>query len=1191
MCKHPRSSARSRAAGFTLIELFFGATILAIGVAVLVNHLSANYNSTTAQKDRVFAYAKAQAMLAEIQAYVDRGAVSAAIGLDKLDDGVINKPELTITEESGALVKPDHPISGNITRYGRWLWWRRITVQPFLGLNNANVRYVTVRIYKREKDGDDRQVASLSSVVNSVGSAYPTSQVFDVYLLAIENIPGWWVYMEAIVPFVESAITDLENRNPGLKLRTHWITKASYGRNPVYRPYVNVSGESVSQVDHVYYYPGKMPTGNASTYYYVPDLMKGRGLFDGVERHGYDVDTNPFPYSFADFYNHGMRYPQEKALHDLRVGAVRTRKSEIAAARVAGTTIPPDMDDMSEEPTLRLLFEDLCTSPEKYRNALIINLHGELLPMPAIRNYSDAAKAPENDRVRGMRVVTHPEELRTKRDTSAADTDDVVLRVHAYYNDPFKNAPPYKAGADWFMHDNHPIAVHVMGVDLTDGTPDNGLMPGCTIHAIDGGIDIGSGIEPYTYDELDLVSKTTTSVAGMEYKVSFVDVAGQEKYTEFLLYNTPVCARRSSLGEGLDESNWRRSWLYGHEYVPSVTGSASLAGEPLFEDESLRSTAAGPKNTARWIIRIGKDALTTNRFEDATGLRFNPPDDVRLAVKTFIWDDSAAGTAGTARQAGTMFPAMVQPENMSETYTWWADSVEDVPFSERSQFLGDPRHNPYRDLMRGSADFPNGYNWFHDSLNNDGENATLDYNGLDTAVLENGWDGRMREDVPRLMELLRTGLVRSGAVWTTLTGFSYYYLGIGNEIGYDSANGYPNSIPCSSGPWYWDPTLWLYVNNITNSRNYVRNGDGTHWWGMPWLGELYPDHVWQTEWMSETVAGKPDGNLPTGSWSADRFFRYQDNATYWGSAYTTYGTRLYPMAARTSTKGCTTFFNIDNNPGLFGHFFDTGTGSLVGGGLDIASNYNFPIPGSAPINRPWALDYDFAQPPEFGKDPYAGNRNTAYLVSPFYDHPSGSLGSGMLALVDKDDTSAAFITVNGISNTVASGSAFIAKWSLLTMVHSFFETGDKSLAHRIKMPARVEIESPTEITELKDPTSVPIQFDISWTRWDGKPYTTSTPSTFTESESEIEYAVMYSRDNGVSWQYVQDSALAEAGTPPTNPLHIVTDKGLGAETVTWSTPKTNFPEGSYLVRVEAYRLGQSLHYSQHQVKIFIARQV
>ncbi|MCA8973059.1 MAG: hypothetical protein KDC95_24970, partial [Planctomycetes bacterium] len=168
------------------------------------------------ERDRVFAYTKAQAILSEIQGYVDRGQVDAAVDLDVLDDGIVNRPTLSIQTTGSVLIAPDHVLSGNYQRFGRWVWSRRISVQPFTGLNNRNVRYVTVRIFRKDRDGVDQPMADLSAVINSAGSAFPTTQVFDVYLLAIENIPGWWVYMDTIKPFVESMITDLESRNPGL---------------------------------------------------------------------------------------------------------------------------------------------------------------------------------------------------------------------------------------------------------------------------------------------------------------------------------------------------------------------------------------------------------------------------------------------------------------------------------------------------------------------------------------------------------------------------------------------------------------------------------------------------------------------------------------------------------------------------------------------------------------------------------------------------------------------------------------------------------------------------------------------------------------------------------------------------------------------------------------------------------------
>jgi hypothetical protein len=233
---------------------------------VLINHIAVNFQTTNTERDRVWAYAKAQAILAEIQGYVDRGQVDAAVDLDVLDDGIVSRGVMSIQEDAnGALVAADHPVSGNYQRDGDWHWWRRITVQPFLGLNNRNVRYVTVRIYKKDRHGVEHPMADLSAVINSAGSAFPTTQVFDVYLLAIENIPGWWVFMDSIKPFVESMITDLENRNPGLIFRTHWITKASFGRNQTYRPYTNDDTDSHAVIPDVYHYPGRMPAGNAST--------------------------------------------------------------------------------------------------------------------------------------------------------------------------------------------------------------------------------------------------------------------------------------------------------------------------------------------------------------------------------------------------------------------------------------------------------------------------------------------------------------------------------------------------------------------------------------------------------------------------------------------------------------------------------------------------------------------------------------------------------------------------------------------------------------------------------------------------------------------------------------------------------------------------------------------------------------
>jgi hypothetical protein len=501
-------------AGFTFVELTFALLIMVIGAVVLINHLAVNYLSTNTERDRVWAYAKAQAILSEIQAYVDRGQVDAAVDLDVLDDGIVNKGVLSIQTESGALIPADHVVSGNFQRDGQWQWWRRISVQPFLGLNNRNVRYVTVSIFKRDAHGVDHPMADLSAVINSAGSAFPTSQVFDVYLLAIENIPGWWVFMDSIRPFVESMITDLENRNPGLVFRTHWITKASFGRNQGYRPYTNDDTDSHAVIPDVYHYPGRMPAGNASSYYYVPDNMRGRINCDGTERNGYDADRNPHPYALADYFNHAMRYPDELALWQQRVADVEKREEEIAAAKAAGTAIPPELTDMSKEPTMRLFLEDLVTDPDKYKNALVINLHGELMPMPALRNFSDAAKSPVA--YPNLRVVTHPEELRTKRDPSTPDS--VMLRMYCYS----QHTATYTGPA--IMPE--PMVVEILGVDLTDGASPAKLASTCNLANVPGGVVVnGSADYPINW-QVALHESDPRFADQMYYEVEYVAPAG-----------------------------------------------------------------------------------------------------------------------------------------------------------------------------------------------------------------------------------------------------------------------------------------------------------------------------------------------------------------------------------------------------------------------------------------------------------------------------------------------------------------------------------------------------------------------------------------------------------------------------------------------------------------------------------------
>ena len=664
-------------------------------------------------------------------------------------------------------------------------------------------------------------------------------------------------------------------------------------------------------MDDVYYYPGKMPDGNASAFYYVPDLIDARVSIDGTEQNGWDATFNPYPYALADYYNHCMRYPRAKELHDNRVRVVEERRAAILAAEVAGNAPPDELWDMSEEPTLQVLIEEMSTNPDRYRHALIVNLHGELMPVPPLRNYSDAAKRPEA--LPNVRVVTHPEELRTARPGTAGDTT-ARFRVYAYSADP--DDVPFER-----LTGSEAVMLEFMGVDLTDSF--NRLDSGVQIQKIDGLYDDGFGsvVECNGWEDAPFVASAGDE---MSYWAAYV-VDDEGPRTLVILLNTPIVARRDANGRGLPDSE--RCRLYDLEYIPSSPGDNGFG-------QNLDSVHDEPKNTARWRISLDESIWDDERFVAADGItRYDPRDtaepDVTFTVRTRFVDLSdftSLFTSGKWFEGTNGDTEVDEPENMSETYTWWADSIEDVPMTERAQFLGDPRHNPYKDLLTGDADFGDRYNWFFDSLNNDGENARADFPGIIRCW--NRWGGAIRQDVPRLFELYRNAITQTRSIFTTLTGYSYYYMGVGNEIGYDGANGYSNSIPTSRKPWGSGDSSTGFVNNITGSRCYIREGGSDYWWGMPWLGELYPDDQFATHWRS---GGTWNGNLPTGT-SEDQFYRQQDNSCYWNSNRRAYGTRIYSARQRTSTRGCVSFFNIGTSSSHFNHHPSGGSGFLTGPG-------------------------------------------------------------------------------------------------------------------------------------------------------------------------------------------------------------------------------------------------------------------
>lgn len=1369
-----------RARGFSLLEMLVAGTIIAVVGMAGAAYVSRSTQGADWSRDRVFARQKALSILSELKSFVEGSTNQAADELDGFDDGFAYNPSLTITPDPirpETLAAPNHPLSGNVAEgAAEWRWYRQISVRRFTGVITRDLRVCTVRIYRHRAGASlpGVQMAEVSSVVRTVADSYPTSQVYDVYLLALENIPGWWVYMDAIRPFIDATLQDLEARNPGLVFRTHWVTTSGYGRDEEYAPYTNETRISTDNTPWGYVYPGKMPSGLAASRYFVPSAMRARMNLDGETaptfQNGYraaetfaDLNGNgtydwsetytdsngnglwdgalAVPYALADQHNHAMRWPDED----------RKFRARVAAGL-----------DVDDTPTYRLLLDRMIADPARFHNAIFINLHGELLPMPAVRNYSDAAKDPVARP--GWRVVTHPESLLVRRVAGEAQAVATSARYRVYaYKTEFPTTEPvmtlrepihdlnkngqWDAGEpfqDWNGNGAYDglaaVTVELAGIDATAAV-NAATSPTLVVKALAGGVDAdGSGaIDVYapwtnarTYPEtwtdanadgrfnraeayFDLngngafnagepwtevdgngafTAATETFVDGnanllpdltdgpadvftdtnangkwdaaepyldangngvrdvatapilpwrawnsavddqnppsrtayvVAYGEPYRDVNGNGAWngaepllydnngngvwdggyrrgemwfrtrldvttqtTIVELYGTPLYCGETTDGRGLDATQR----LYDLEYVPCPTPGSASAAAPSFERDLYTTTVDVPKNTARWTLEVPMATLKA-KLASPVGANNGDTIDRVLEVRTRF---------GTDLTTGTTYPVRNAPTNLSRAYSYFNDLSTKIPFSERYQFQGDPRHSPYADTARYGTTFKHGHNWYFDDFNGSVD-ARPKWLGFEAARFADGWTGVQQLDTARYFHWLRSAITTTEAVYTTLTGFSYYYLSVGGDVGYDAANGFPSSVPVNGSP-FGSATASVYEDTIAGggtagiggSQKYLRANNGStgsirsggHWWSKPWLGELWQDTAYAGQWA-------PWGNLRAATGALPQTYRLMARGSA-PAAQQPAGTVLANRQARTGEPGSTSYFNIGTASATFHHQYrDGASGDVVGDGPQLASNYNFPLPTSAAISRPFALaasgdggvGSEFSYTTEYP-------RFTATKVADFYNHQSGTLGSALVRHVDPSGTRAAHIVVNGIDRTVGSGSAFISRYALISLVHSVFAAGLAGPG-RVKQLPRVQIVAPTNVTEIYSPAALAIQWKTEWKRWDGLKYTTAYANTFAEAESDLAYVLTLSRDGGHSWTNLKTGAVATPGTLPRTALGAVDaasiwlDAGTGNESWSLSTPAASYPEGSYFIRVECFRQAENLHYAFHQEKIYVHR--
>jgi hypothetical protein len=369
---------------------------------------------------------------------------------------------------------------------------------------------------------------------------------------------------------------------------------------------------------------------------------------------------------------------------------------------------------------------------------------------------------------------------------------------------------------------------------------------------------------------------------------------------------------------------------------------------------------------------------------------------------------------------------------------------------------------------------------------------------------------------------------------------------------------------------------------------------------MFWLGELYPDNQYAVNWTN-------NGNLPTGVGS-NNFRRVLRGLV--GPTAGTAANRLpvgtdfngglaaggdFNAVRRTLSQGSTSLFwtgNADN--ATFHHMSNNSNGVLTADGLNMAHatfGYKFPLLDPIPNNRPFNINVNalLDNPENFRSGMYGATFPTNIEAEFYRQQGVNQPGSALVSMRNGTTNRVSFIVVNGLSPTGDSGSNFIARWSFLSLIHSYMDAGLYTDAvgcvgcpFRVTQLPRVAITVPNETTELVDPNTVRVEWARTWRRWDDQAYTPDYANNFGEG-ANVQYQVMYSRDNGVNWQWMDNDAPV-ANLEVRDPAHVIPDLFWD-----WDTPAIDFPDGNYLIRVEAYRDNFTLHYSYHQFMTYIRR--
>lgn len=1089
--------------------------IVVIGLMVMLQQLTISYRESDLTHRSSFAFEKAAALLTELQNGADLGTLRSANDLYQLVDSTPNPVLTTRRDGEDLAVEPDHPMSGNSRRQGHWQWGRQILVQPH---DQPGLYYATANVLHWEGTRWST-VATQAQLISLLPDADAPVHEFDVYVLACGESPSLLGNLQQLRTDVDNAVSALQQSSQA-RVRLHWITQLGYGRDACYAPFVNAASSNAAAADWAYWYPGQVDATLTNPLY-------DAGLLLGLHRTESGLaGAAAQPFAIADRNNHCLRTPAARALFDALV-----------AQQLASDDAPP----------LQVLLDRMLETPERYRGAIFLNLHGSGLPMPPLRDFADAAKEPQAHA--GVRVVTHATRLWTPRDPDgdgdAGDSSPVELRVYA-----FRTAP-----GDGSAVLAQPITLVIPGaVDLA-AAANGGAAPTMQIRRLQGGINpangaaTGAGRTYSGFDSPEGVPPTSPSQpAEMWYETGFV--GGSKPYTWIKLHNTPLQA--PPVGNRGLAVNAR---LYGYDYIPSpVTADGDFAIDLATDATDPRQ----PRNTARWRIRLLPSLLAPSRLGNQ---------DHVLQVTTRI---------GADLDTGVRFPVAHQPCNRSDTWAWWTHSPSAVPASERFQLLGDPRHCPYADLMRNGATNANGYNWHFDDLRALLQDARGLWPCFDPDRLQDGFGHTCRADAPRGLQLWRQALQACGGVLVSPGGAVASYLLLGGDITAAGSDGHSRAVQLPAV--YRSGLLPLGGIDTCQQELILGANSDASWWAKPWLGELFPDTAFAS-WFDS-------GNLPLGANGATCQWRAMTAATNlpFGTSFPTPSSSALGNRGSVMLLDCgtaTTTFRCDEPLLLLGATTATPLPPLQ----SIAGSCST-TPPTLPAWSTLALAAGVPTATEAYGFQDAYPRGTATLRESLLESSKHEPVAGIVDFAT-DPTARAFLVPLGAGHD--GHAAPLIATALLAGLRAVHTAGLPGLPGRLtEVPQLSLIEPPASFTAY-DPTALTLRWQLAFTRYDGEPYTAAHDPSFRESERNLVYRVLYSADAGNSWSSVLTGQPTAPGVFPADLNDSIADAGEGNETFVVATPAETFPMGEYRFRVECHDLDRHSHCSSHQVRVVIRR--